>query len=155
MKYDVAAPVVAVQQNHIKFEVSVPPRVKTALESRFGARVLETVAATLAMLSEGDVLIIPDSDLQRMKERLGKKPESSGELFGLIYNVGMELESAQLARDNAEKDLKAYEGRAYGMSVIDLGKNFQNANERARAENLPLKIWLEQRVANALENNWF
>ena len=96
VKYEESKPPVAPQTNHVKWEVTVPPRVKAALEAKFGATTESTIAGVLAMLSEGDVMMIPESDLQRMKERFGKRPESSGELFGLMYSMSMDLETEKL-----------------------------------------------------------
>lgn len=155
IKYEGTKPPVAPQPNHLKFEVSVPPRVKSGLDAKFGARSNETIAGVLEMLSEGEVLIIPASDLSRLKERLGKQPESSGELFGLVYNLGMELETEKLKAENAEKDLKAYEGRSLGCVVVDFGKNYQAAIEKARDRNLPLKLFAEECLRTGLENGWF
>ena len=74
------------------------------LEAKFGGTSESTIAGVLAMLSEGDILIVPESDLQRMKERFGKRPESSGELFGLMYSMSMDLETEKLTADTARKE---------------------------------------------------
>ena len=121
VKYEEAKPPVVAQTNYVKVEVSVPPRVKQGLETRFGSTSSSTIAGVLGMLAEGEILIVPETDLQRMKEKLGKRPESSAELFGLIFNLSMELETANLIAANAQKDVQAYEGRNPNSVLIDLG----------------------------------
>lgn len=155
VKYEEAKPIVAPQTNHVKIELTLPPRIKQGLEAKFGSTHSGKIAETLGFLAEGDVILIPAADLDRIKERLGKRPESSGELFGLIYNLWMELETEKLIAENSKKELAAWEGRSHGTVIVDLGKNFQAASEKARGENMPLKMWLEERVTNAIENSWF
>jgi len=79
VKYEEAKPPVVVQAKHVKVEVTVPPMVKQGLEEKFGSTSSSTIAGVLGMLAEGGVLIIPEADLQRIREKLGKRPESPGE----------------------------------------------------------------------------
>ena len=154
-KYEEDKPPIVAQTNHVKWEVTVPPRVKQALEAKFGGTSESTIAGVLAMLSEGDILIVPESDLQRMKERFGKRPESSGELFGLMYSMSMDLETEKLTADTARKDVQAYEGRNPNSVLIDLGPIYGTVVEKARDQNEPVKVWVERNLKNAVENSWF
>jgi hypothetical protein len=106
------------------------------------------------MLSEGEILMIPESDLQRIKEKLGKRPESSSELFGLIYNLTMELETAKLVADEAKKDVAIYEGRNPGAVLINLGALFGPVTEKARDQGETAKMFCERVVKHVIENNW-
>ena len=155
VKYEESKPPVVVQANHVKVEVTVPPRVKQGLEAKFGSTSASTIAGVLGMLAEGEVLIIPETDLQRIKEKLGKRPESSGELFGLIYNLSMELETANLVTENARKDLQAYEGRNPNSVLVDLGNLYGPVLEKARDQNETAKMWIERNLRTAIENSWF
>jgi len=155
VKYEEAKPPVVAQTNYVKVEVSVPPRVKQGLETRFGSTSSSTIAGVLGMLAEGEILIVPETDLQRMKEKLGKRPESSAELFGLIFNLSMELETANLIAANAQKDVQAYEGRNPNSVLIDLGALYGPVLEKARDQNETAKMWLERNLKTAVENNWF
>ena len=155
VKYEEAKPPVIAQTNYVKVEVSVPPRVKQGLETKFGSTSASTIAGVLEMLSEGEILIIPDADLQRMKEKLGKRPESSAELFGLIFNLSMDLETANLIAGNAQKDVQAYEGRNPNSVLIDLGPMYGQVVEKARDQNEPVKVWIERNLKTAIENSWF
>lgn len=155
VKYEEAKPPVVVQANHVKVEVTVPPRVKQGLEAKFGSTSASTIAGVLGMLAEGEILIVPESDLQRMKERFGKRPESSGELFGLLYSLSMDLETANLIASNAQKEVQAYEGRNPNSVLIDLGALYGPVVEKARDQNEPMKNWIERNLKTAIENSWF
>ena len=155
VKYEEAKPPVVAQTNHVKVEVTVPPRVKQALEAKFGTTSSSTIAGILGMMAEGDVMIVPESDLQRMKERFGKKPESSAELFGLLYSLSMDLETANLIADQARKDVQAYEGRNPNSVLIDLGSLYGTVVEKARDQKEPVKVWVERNLKVAVENSWF
>lgn len=155
VKYEEAKPPVAPQPNHVKMEVTVPPRVKQGLEARFGDRASSTIAGVLGMLSEGDILIVPEADLQRMKEHLGKRPESAAELFGLVYNLSMELDTEKLIADEAKKDVAIYEGRNPGAVLLNMGSLYSAVVEKARDQNETAKMFLERNLKMALENSWF
>jgi hypothetical protein len=155
VKYEESKPPVIVQPNHVKMEVTVPPTAKTRFEAKFGDRGNATVSGLIQMLSEGDVLIVPEADLQRMKELLGKRPESASELFGLVYNLSMELETAKLVADEAKKDVAIYEGRNPGAVLLNMGSLYGAVVEKARDQNETAKIFLERNLKMALENSWF
>jgi len=154
-KYEESKPPVAPQINRVEMKVSVLPRVKQGLDARFGSTAESAIAEVLGMLSEGEIMIIPESDLQRMKERFGKKPESSGELFSLMYSLSMDLETEKLTAESARKDLLAYEGRNPNSVLIDLGALYGAVLEKARDQGETAKMFLERSLKTALENNWF
>lgn len=153
--FTVAAATFAPQTSHVPVKVLIPMGVKQALESKLGDKMDATVAGVLAMMAEGEILMIPESDLQRYKERLGKRPESASELFGMVYALSLQAEDAKLEATNARQDIKAYEGLAPGRVVIDLGDQFQPTMEKARSAEEPLKVFVERNLRTALENNWF
>ena len=154
VKYEEAKPPVMVQPNHVKMEVVLPPTTKTKFEAKFGDRGSATVSGLIQMLAEGEVVIVPEADLQRMKELLGKRPESASELFGLVYNLSMELETAKLIADEAKKDVAIYEGRNPGAVLINLGSLYGAVVEKARDQGETAKLWAERVIKHVVENNW-
>ena len=155
MKYEESKPPMAPQTNHVKVETSVPQKVKEQFEAKFGDRANATLSGFVQMITEGEVLVVPESDLQRIKERFGKRPESSGELFGILYSLSMDLETEKLTSENARKDLLAYEGRNPNSVLIDLGPLYGAVLEKARDQGETAKMFLERSLKTALENNWF
>ena len=73
----------------------------------------------------------------------------------MIYALGCEVEEAKQITDNAQRDLKAYEGMAPGRVVVDLGDQYQEAVEKSRGAGQPLKFYVETNLKNALRDNWF
>lgn len=145
----------APQVGHVEMKVQVPLGVKTKLEAKFAGKTDATVAGILQMLSEGEILIIPQGDMERMKQRFGKKPESSGELFGLIFSMGLDKDNAELEAKNARDKLEAFMAKHEGYVALNLGELYHNAVSRAIDANEPLDSWCETQFKNGLANNWF
>lgn len=157
MDFKVAAQVFAPQQGHVEVKVLIPPRVKDALESKWGVRLNPTVAGVLEVLAEGEALMLSQGDVEKLKlsEFLGSKPGSSAELCGQVYALRQEITEAKNEAENARKDVAAYENHSPGRVVIDISSFQQGAVEKARDANMPVKIWIEQALRNGLENSWF
>jgi len=109
----------------------------------------------LWQMIEGDSMVIPESDVQRLAERLGKRPDNSSELVGLVYSSVCTADDAKAERDVAVKDLKAYEGMSVGRVVVDLEDVYLTAQEKAKDAELPLKVWVQRTIVNGLRDNWF
>lgn len=157
MEFKVAPATFLPQQNYTPISVSLPIAVKAAAEAKFGDKLSPTISGLLQMLVEGDILIIPETDLQRLStgEGLGRRPSSSSELFGMIFALKAEVAEAKQITEDAQRDLKAYEGMAPGRVVVDLGEEYAAAVERSKGANQPLKFFIESNLKNALKDNWF
>jgi len=147
----------AQQFNQAEVKVLIPPRVKDALASRWGDKFNATVAGVLEMVSEGEVLVIPQADLDKLKlgEFLGSKPGSSAELCGMVYSLRQEIQEYKDAADTARKDVAAYENYSPGRVVLDVSSFLGPLTEKAKDANEPVKIFLEKNLRTAIENSWF
>ena len=125
-----------------------------AAQAKFGDKLDATVGQLIESLVEGDMMVIGETDLKRIQDRMGQRPSNSSELYGMIYAKMCEVDEAKEERDRALKDLKAYEGMSMGRVVVDLAQNYPAAVEKAKNAEQPLKLWLETSVANMIENNW-
>jgi hypothetical protein len=161
MVFKVAPPPPAVQEHHTPYVVSIPTGAKDVLEARFGEdRLKATLAGILMQLVEGPVLLIGETDLERLGDAvrgLGHRPESSGELVGSIFSLRQEVADAKMSAETAAREVKAYEGLGAETVVINLGENYLKAAEKARAQDppLPTKVWLERQIHNAMDQDWF
>ena len=137
--------------------LKIPLRLKTELETRWGAEeaVSAKIVDVLLQLVDGDVMVLGQTDMSRLFDRLGEKFSNSSELVGVVYAKMCEVDEARGERDSAIEDLKAYESRSPGRIVLDLGDQFSAAQAKAKDAEAPLKVWLEERVNTALTNNWF
>lgn len=155
MVFKVSLPKFPAVDGQIEIPVKVPKRIKATLDQAFGERLHAEVANLLLLLSEGGVMMIGKVDLDRIIDKLGKKPRDSSEMYGIICATMAEVDEAKQERDSAVADLKAYEGLSRGRVVLDLADQFEYAAGKARDENMPLALWLGRAVKSALENSWF
>ena len=155
MEFAAPAPIVSQQTGYTKVEVEIPINHAQTLSAKLGAQFNPTVSGILSMLAEGEVMIIPAGDLQRIKQLLGQLPASSSELFGLMYALDLREKEAKADAETAQKEVAAYEGLNKTLVVVNLGDQRENAAEKAKSEGLPLKIYIERALQNALANNWF
>jgi hypothetical protein len=137
--------------------IKVPLHLKDSLETRYKDGLSAAVADVLLQMVNGAPLMIGQTDVERLRDRLGKTPENSSDLVGMVYAKICEAEDAKTERDEAVKDLKAYEGVSRGRVVINLGDQYEAAATKARESEppLPVAVWLQQRVKTALDDQWF
>jgi hypothetical protein len=138
-----------------EMKLMVPTSVKQALETKFGATMESTVIGFMTMLTEGEVLVIPQTDLKMIGEKLGSVPGSSGELKGMVYSATMDRDTAVEAEKIAKDKLAAIRGKNPDMVVINLGDQLPTAIDQARGWDMTLDEFIESSVKNALANNWF
>jgi hypothetical protein len=146
---------VSPQENRTPFTIPVPINLKKELEKKYGDKLYATVVAILNQMNEGTAMLIPNTDVERLVERLGSKFNNSSELVGLVYSKVCEADDAKAERDTVLKDLKAYEDRYPGRVVVDLGPQANAAQAKAVDANMPVKLWVEQQLQTAIESNWF
>lgn len=135
--------------------LKIPQRIKDSLDSRYSAGLDSVVANILLQLVDGDVMVVGQTDLGRLKERLGQPFENSSELVGVVYAKMCEVDEAKQERESAVQDLKAYEDRSPGRVIVNLGDQFQTAVGKAKDAEMPLKLWIERALLNGIEQNWF
>lgn len=157
MEFKVDLPKVLPQQNYTPYTVSIPIGLKDALEKTYGEKAGPTVASILMQMIEGRVMIVGQTDLDRLgsAQGLGKVPENSGEMFGMIFALREEVAEAKMIADAAQRDVKAYEGISIGRTVVDLGDQYQAATVKAQDASLPLGAWASKALRDGLENGWF
>lgn len=143
------------QENHGPLTLTVHNNLKAALEQKYGATLSATVSGVLMQLVEGEAMMIPASDVFRIRDFLGMgMPLNSGELVGMIFSKLQDVDSLKIERDQAVANAKAYEGYYPGKIVADLGEHFARAQSLAQEEGIPVKLWLDKYLANAFDNGW-
>lgn len=159
MVFKVPPPQFAPQKNLTPVQLSIPIEIKNALDAKFGDKLSATLSGILQQMVEGEVMVIPELDLERISsgEGLGKRPQNSSELFGMIYSLRMEVMDAKNTAEAAAKDLQAYRGISPGRVVVDLGDLYAEAQSRAaNAEPpLPVDMYVAKCIKEGLRDNWF
>lgn len=143
------------QQNYVTIKLSVPPGLEDTLRAKYGEKTEATMVSILMQMVEGNILIVGQTDLDRIAARLGAVPQNSAELNGMIYAKTEEVAEAKLIAENASRDLKAYEGLSPGRVVVNFGDQLEAAQSKARDAELPLAEWAGRALKNGLENQWF
>lgn len=144
-----------VQQNYTKFEVGVPENTRKALEAKYGDKLVPSISSILQACAEPEMLIVSSSDIERIGQRLGKKPESSSELFGMIFQLGEEIKDLRFQKEQLEKQVGA--GKATGSVQgvgVDLGAWTMKAMIKANENSVSLEDFLSKYLQDALENDW-
>ncbi len=142
---------------HVQTKVLLPPGLKEKLDAKYGDTTDATLASILMQMVEGKILIIGQTDLDRIAARMGSEPTTSSELYGMIYAKTEEVLEAKQMAAAAAADLKAYEGLSPGRVVIDLAEQFGEAQERARNSEPPepLAYWCARKLRDGIKDNWF
>lgn len=135
--------------------LKVPTAVRTALETKFAGRLEATVIGFLTMLTEGEILAVPQSDLKLIAYHLGGVPQSSGELKGMIYSLAMDKEAAVEEAATASGKLLAMQGRNPDMVVVDLGDLRGVAEDQAKGRDMTLDQFCETSLKNGIQSSWF
>jgi len=150
------------QADHTPMTITVPIATKEALEKKYEdrSRMNATISSLLQTMAEGKHMLIPEVDIERIFQKLKElgfpnAPRNSSELFGILFTLGEKVEEEKQKADNAARDLQAYQGISIGRVIVNLGEVYQQAVENARAANLPLPLYCEQNLKNAISNNWF
>lgn len=145
------------QSNHTSLSVSIPVNTANRLLEMFGDRMDVTVAGVLNTIAEGEVMMVGETDLKRIGGALKERPKNAGHLFGLLFALTEQIEELRLIAENAQKEVKAYEGISPGRVVVNLADLLEPARQRAQNEEppLPLGLWLERQIRTAIENNWW
>ena len=135
-------------------KVELGERVECEVMLCVGERV-EYEEMMCSKVEDGDVMIVGQTDMGRLFDRLGQKFTNSSELVGVVYAKMCEVDEAKAEATAATEDLKAYESRSPGRVVVDLGDQFATAQAKAKDAETPLKLWLDERLRAALVDNWF
>jgi hypothetical protein len=137
--------------------LKIPQRIKDALDGRYATGLESVVANVLLQLVDGDVMVVGETDKNRLFEQLGQNFTNSSELVGVVWAKMCEVDEAKAEAQAATEDLKAYESRSPGRIVVDLGDEYEPAKERAKNSEppMPLKMFIEEKLRMALKENWF
>lgn len=149
-------PVVArpdsIQKDHVALNLMVPSSVKLALEARFGEKLPTSLTSVLGACAEPEMMVLNSTELQRIAERLGSKPKSSGELFGILFALGEEVKST---RNDYERLMRETNARRGGVGVVvDLGDWMSKGVAKATEAGVSLEEYLGKYLRDSLENDW-
>ena len=151
-KLPVTVKVDTVQRDHVPLNLMVPRSVKEALEARFGEKLATSLTSVLSSCAEPEMMVLNATELQRIAERLGTKPKSSGELFGMIFQMGEEVKSS---KNDYERLMRETNSKRGGVGLtVDLGEWMSKGVAKADDAGVSLEEYLSKYLRDSLENDW-
>ncbi len=94
---------------YVKTEIYIPGNLKTALDSKFGARLDATIVAICTTLMDPGAFVMSSEDVGQMAQYFnGKKVRHGTELLGEVYSVFQER--ANLKESLEKKDTVSFSG---------------------------------------------
>lgn len=154
-KLDVPKRVQTRQVNHVNVEVKLPQSTLDQLKAKHGERFDSSLTAILQACADPEIMILNTTDLDRIQERTGTRPKSSSELFGLLFQLGEEVETLRIVNKDLERKVLMRKGGANTEGVtVDLGKFYTKAVQKAKDTEYPVDEYLSRYLQDSLENDW-
>lgn len=144
----------AIQAQHVPLQLNVPESVKKLLEERYGDKLPTSLTSVLQACAEPEMMLLSASDLQRIGERLGQKPTSAAELFGILFAIGEEIKAAKSENELLLRRMNIKRGDAMEGCVVDLAEYMPKAVAKAADAGVPLEEFLSKYLRDSLENDW-
>lgn len=144
----------AVQKDHVSLTLSVPAKTKELLEAKFGDRLSTSLTSVLQACADPEMMMLNAVDLQRIEERLGSKPKSSSELFGILFQLGEEVKQSRNDYERLKRQQNVRTGTIGEGVVLDLGDWMSKGVAKAADSGLSLEEFLGKYLRDSLENDW-
>jgi hypothetical protein len=143
-----------VQKDHVTLQLSVPAGTKKVLEEKYGDKLPTSLTAVLQACADPEMMLLNAVDLQRLEERLGAKPKSSSELFGMLFQLGEEVKQSRNDYERLKRQQGARQGNIGDGVVVDLGDWMSKGVAKAADSGLSLEEFLGKYLRDSLENDW-
>lgn len=151
-KLPVVPKVDTVQRDHVELKLQVPTSVKAALEARYGDKLATSLTSVLSTCAEPEMMLLNSTELARIAERMGVKPKSAAELFGILFQLGEEVKSA---KNDYERLMRETGARRNGAGVVvDLQEWMSKGVAKAGDAGVSLEEYLGKYLRDSLESDW-
>jgi hypothetical protein len=144
----------AVQTDHVTLQLSVPASTKKVLEEKYGERLSTSLTSVLQACADPAMMLLNAVDLQRIEERLGQKPKSSSELFGLLFQLGEEVKQWRNDCERLKRQMGVRGGSVASGVTVDLGDWMSKGVAKAADSGVSLEEFLGKYLRDSLENDW-
>lgn len=152
--------IVAKQEGHIKIQVEVPAAVGEAFMKRFGDRGAATLSAVMNTLSDSRSMILSESDLRNIEDKLGKPVSNGSSIAGELYALKTELEQEKATTARLRTNLHtAARGSRVQVSdstvIVDLGDELaEKVNQQAASREWSAETYIQEATRLAIEGGW-
>jgi len=144
-----------IQATDTMIQLLVSQKLKDALTAKFPENLSASLRSVLQACAEPVMMILSATDMQRITERVGKMPKTSGELFGMIFGYGEEIKELKNEIVQLRKKVAiTMRGNAAGV-IVDLGEEaLPKAVAKADAAGVSLEEMLSAHCRDAVLNDW-
>lgn len=143
------APVIMLP-GYVKTEIAIPGNLKTALESKFGARLNATVVAILTAIMDPGAFVMSSEDVgQISKYFAGKSVRHGADLVGEIFSIYQERQNL---KDQVEKkESVSFSG---GLMVRPSPETLAHLKQVASANGKSASQVAAECLETAVKNSW-
>lgn len=149
--------IVARQDGHVKYTISLAQYRLDDLNKKFGARLEATIANVLAVLS-GRFLILTENDLEQVAIHVGEEVKNPAFLVGKIYEYKKRAEELEEACKNLRASLGGGgAGRVFTATtaIVDLGDELMpQLAEKAASKGMTVVAYMKEASRLAVEGDW-
>ena len=152
--------ITARQDQYTKVQVEVPGAVAEAFMKRFGDRGAATLASLMNTLSDARSMVLTESDLKNIEEKLGEPVTNGTALAGRFYALKQQLDEANATVNRLRTNLQtAARGSRVQVSdsvvVIDLGDDLaEKVSQAAASREWTSEAYIQEATRLAIEGGW-
>jgi hypothetical protein len=148
------------QEGHVEVKIKVPGNVADAFMKRFGERGGATLAAIMNTLSDSRSMMLTESDLKNIEEKLGKPVTNGSAIAGEFYSMKTALDQATADVTRLRTSLQtAARGSRVQVSdstvIVDLGEELsEKVNREAASREWSAETYIQEATRLAVEGGW-
>jgi hypothetical protein len=152
--------IVARQDGFVKMTIEIPGSVAELIQKKFGEKLSATLAGVMDVLSGERCILMGESDVKRLQDRLGEEVKSPAFIVGKVWELKeatIELQATvDKLRDNLRQRMagKTSEPLSDTMMILDLGELSGPLMEKANEKEWTPDMYVLEAVRLAIEGNW-
>lgn len=148
------------QEGHVEVKVKVPGNIADAFRQRFGDRGDATLASLMGTISESRSMMLSESDLKNIEEKLGKPVTNGIAIAGELYSLKQQVDEAAATVTRLRTNLQtAARGSRVQVSdctvIVDLGEELaEKVNREAAQREWSAETYIQEATRLAIEGGW-
>jgi hypothetical protein len=148
-----------IQANYRKVEVEVPSEVAEAFLAKFGDRGAATLASVMGVLSRQRSMMIGETDLKTIEERVGQTVPNGAAIAGHLYSLKSTIDEQKATIERLRNNLQQMGRGQHAISdstvFVELGENLASRlQETAQSKDWTPESYIVEAVRLAIEGGW-
>jgi hypothetical protein len=152
--------IVARQDGFVKMTIEMPGSVAELIKAKFGDKLSATLAGVMDVLSGERCILMGESDVKRLQDRLGEEVKSPAFIVGKIWELKEQTITLQETVDKLRENLRQrMSGRGERevtdtMMMLDLGELSGPLLQKAQEKEWTPDMYVLEAVRLAIEGSW-